>query len=44
MANIDDYVKWRGDLSFKERSFNIENNLVLSELADVDFKEVMSSD
>ncbi|MDC7295102.1 DUF2974 domain-containing protein [Butyrivibrio sp. DSM 10294] len=44
MANIDDYVKWRGDLSFKERSFKIEDNLVLSELAYVDFKEVISSD
>lgn len=44
MANIEDYVRWRGDLSFSERSFKTEDNLVLSELVYLDLKEVISSD
>ncbi len=28
MSNIADYVKWRGDISFKERPLNIIDNLV----------------
>ena len=33
MANIEDYLKWRGDLSFKVNPFNEVDNLILSELA-----------
>lgn len=44
MAHIADYVKWRGDLSFKERPFRIEDNLVLSEMVYVDLKDVISED
>lgn len=30
MANIMDYIKWRGDLSFKQSEFNDVDNLILS--------------
>lgn len=33
MASIYDYLKWRGDLSFKNSPFNEVDNLILSELA-----------
>ncbi len=41
MANIIDYVKWRGDLSFAERSFTVVDNLVFSHLAYVDFNSYL---
>ena len=37
MANLLDYLDWRGDLSFSADPFNIVDNLILSELAYVDF-------
>ena len=33
MANIMDYIKWRGDLSFKQSEFNDVDNLILSRLS-----------
>lgn len=33
MGNILTYLKWRGDLTFAERSFNEVDNLVLAELS-----------
>lgn len=36
MANIIDYLKWRGDISFKENKFNEVDNLILSELSYMD--------
>ena len=33
MANIKDYLKWRGDLSFKVSPFNEVDNLILSEIS-----------
>lgn len=33
MANILDYIHWRGDLTFEERSFNEVDNLIFSEFA-----------
>lgn len=33
MANITDYLKWRGDLSFKQSPFNEVDNLILAELS-----------
>lgn len=33
MANMLDYLAWRGDLTFAERPFNEVDNLILSELA-----------
>lgn len=38
MAHLNDYVLWRGDLSFREREFTVEDNLVLSELVYIDYK------
>lgn len=37
MANMLDYVSWRGDLSFFEAPFNEIDNLILSELVYLDF-------
>ncbi len=37
MANIFDYLEWRGDVSFKQDSFNEVDNLVLAQLAYTDF-------
>lgn len=37
MSNIIDYLKWRGDLSFKESSFNEIDALILSFIAYVEF-------
>lgn len=30
MSNILDYIKWRGDLDFKQSEFNNVDNLILS--------------
>lgn len=40
MANIMDYLLWRGDLSFREAAFNEVDNLIFSELVYVDFKDI----
>ena len=37
MANILDYLAWRGDLRFHERPFNEVDNLIFSELAYADW-------
>ena len=37
MANILDYLNWRGDLTLAERAFNEVDNLLLSELSYLDF-------
>ena len=41
MANIISYIKWRGDLNFSERPFCEVDNLVLAELAYVDFDGIV---
>jgi uncharacterized membrane protein HdeD (DUF308 family) len=41
MTHLPDYVKWRGDLSFGERGFRIEDNLVLSELVYINYKPAL---
>ncbi len=41
MAHLPDYVLWRGDLSFREREFRTEDNLVFSELVYIDYKPVL---
>ena len=43
MANILDYLDWRGDLSFRIAPFNEVDNLILSELAYLDLTEVVAS-
>lgn len=37
MANLLDYLDWRGDLTFSQAPFNEVDNLILSELSFVDF-------
>ncbi len=44
LANILDYLAWRGDLSFEKDAFNEVDNLILSELCFFDFGEIMSKD
>ncbi|MBQ6438605.1 MAG: DUF2974 domain-containing protein [Mogibacterium sp.] len=42
MADIFDYLKWRGDVPFTVDPFNEVDNLVLAELAYADFNGVLS--
>ncbi|MBP1743075.1 MAG: hypothetical protein H6Q58_53 [Firmicutes bacterium] len=42
MANIFDYLEWRGDLSFAQDRFNEVDNLILSVLAYVDYEGLVS--
>ena len=37
MGNIEDYLKWRGDITFDMDPFNEVDNLILSELSYTDF-------
>lgn len=41
MANILDYLHWRGDLRFSERPMNEVDSLILSELCYLDFSEIV---
>ncbi len=41
MANIIDYLDWRGDVSLREDPFNAVDNLVLSWMAYVNLDEIM---
>lgn len=41
MGNVMSYLKWRGDLDFKERAFGEVDNLVLSILAYVDLDGIV---
>lgn len=41
MANILDYIEWRGDLSFKVSPFNEVDNLIFSQLSYMDFSGVI---
>jgi len=43
MADIFDYLKWRGDLSFSADPFNLVDGLVLSELAYSDFDGILDN-
>lgn len=43
MANLYDYIKWRGDLTMKTDPFNEIDGLILSELVYVDFENVVST-
>ncbi len=44
MANIVDYIEWRGDLSFEKSPFNEVDNLLLSTAAFIDFHGIVSAD
>lgn len=41
MANIEDYLLWRGDLTVTQAPFNRVDNLILSNLAYLIFKEIV---
>ena len=41
MANLLDYLDWRGDLSFEQSPFNEVDNLILSELSFLDFSGIV---
>ena len=41
MANILDYLDWRGDLTLEQAPFNEVDNLILAELSFVDFRDVV---
>lgn len=41
MANIIDYIAWRGDLSFEAAPFNEVDNLILSELSYFNFSNIV---
>ena len=43
MGGIEDYIKWRGDLTFEQSAFNEVDNLVLSQIAYVDFKHIIAA-
>ena len=44
MATLFDYLTWRGDLDLLAVPFNEVDNLILSELAFVDFGEILPAD
>ncbi len=41
MANIYDYIDWRGDLSIQSSPFNEVDNLILTQLIYLDFTEIV---
>lgn len=41
MANMVDYLEWRGDLSFRTSGFNEVDNLLLAQMAYVDFGDII---
>ena len=41
MSNIIDYMKWRGDLTFAQDSFNEIDNLILSQLVYVELNNIV---
>lgn len=43
VANIEDYIKWRGDLEFKVSPFNEVDNLILSHIAYTELDEIVPS-
>lgn len=41
--NIMDYIKWRGDLSFLQDSFNLIDSLILTQIAYIPFEGIVPS-
>ena len=39
--NVSDYLKWRGDLDFSQAPFNDVDNLILAQIAYVDFTDIV---
>lgn len=44
MANIIDYMEWRGDLTFSQSHFNDVDNLIMSVLSYIDFSDVVTEE
>ena len=44
MANFIDYIRWRGDLSFKKVPFNEVDNLIFSQLVYMKFDKIITSE
>ena len=44
MANLFDYLDWRGDLTLAERGFNEVDNLLMAELCFLDFSGIVPAD
>ena len=42
MPNVMDYLKWRGDLSFKAAPFCEVDNIILSMLSFIDYSSAVS--
>ena len=40
-SNMNEYLKWRGDLTFDKDPFNIVDNLILAQLAYVDYDGIV---
>ena len=41
MANLSDYVLWRGDLPFEVRPFNAVDALILCQLSYLNFSDIV---
>ena len=41
MANMIDYIDWRGDLSFEESEFNDIDNLIFAQMTMINFKGIV---
>ena len=41
MANLMDYLDWRGDLTFEQAPFNEVDNLILAQLVYVEFEGIV---
>lgn len=44
MANIHDYLEWRGDVTLEERPFNDVDNIILSALSYLDFTGIVAGE
>ncbi|WP_318659839.1 Mbeg1-like protein [Treponema sp.] len=44
MANIIDYILWRGDLSFKQSTFNEVDAVILCQISYLNYDGILSSD
>lgn len=44
MANIEDYIKWRGDLTLEQAEFNEVDNLILSRFSYLPFDNIIKED
>ena len=42
MANMLDYIDWRGDLDFSQAPLNEVDNLILSAISYIDFEDIIS--